>query len=510
MAYEAEQAATKNQIALAKKARELMAAKQAAAIVPAPVFSKSGPAPKTAPKKLPALPSVSPPPDKPSGFQTVLSPTDPAAIGGAATAKPTAPPAPSIPPSPVTTPSAQAVKAPAPVPTPEQDLMAQRNAVLSSMVISPEEQQLKKQIEELQSRQATLGASEAMGLQNVAGQPIAMPFISGQQSALQGQTAAIQQSLASQAQPLMAQLAAAQAARQAATERAQLQLGYTQGDIDTQRAAVSAEKAAKDKAAEPVTLSSGSQLIDRTTGRVIAAAPKEETYSGTVGEYKFYAEQEQKAGRSPMTFDAYQTMDANRKVKIAAAGVLPADNPLVKTVLDNPELFNQLTATEKARIAPALNAMGYTSFGKPYSDTAIKEITQTESAVDMLDDLKTKIMANLQYIGPIYGLQALNPYSKARQVQADIDRVKQVVGKTLEGGVLRKEDEEKYKKILATMTDTPETAISKVDNLISQLKSNLQTYKNAQALAGRGSKVQTLGDGSQWQQNSDGSFTRLK
>jgi hypothetical protein len=45
-------------------------------------------------------------------------------------------------------------------------------------------------------------------------------------------------------------------------------------------------------------------------------------------------------------------------------------------------------------------------------------------------------------------MQTVNPWSGSRKVQAEIDRVRQLVGKALEGGVLRKEDEEKYKKIL--------------------------------------------------------------
>ena len=35
--------------------------------------------------------------------------------------------------------------------------------------------------------------------------------------------------------------------------------------------------------------------------------------SGVIGEYNFYVEQEQNAGRTPLGFDAYQTQDANRK-----------------------------------------------------------------------------------------------------------------------------------------------------------------------------------------------------
>lgn len=160
-------------------------------------------------------------------------------------------------------------------------------------------------------------------------------------------------------------------------------------------------------------------------------------------------------------------------------------SPLAQSVIQNPELFNQLTATEKGRIAPELTSLGFTAFGKPLSDTALKDITQSETALEGLKELKTKVVDNEQYIGPISGLQAYNPWSKARQVQADINRVKQRVGKALEGGVLRKEDEEKYKKILATVFDTPETAIYKINQLISDVVREIETYKRNQALSGR-------------------------
>jgi hypothetical protein len=53
--------------------------------------------------------------------------------------------------------------------------------------------------------------------------------------------------------------------------------------------------------------------------------------------------------------------------------------------------------------------------------------------------------------------------SKARQ--ALIDKAKQIIGKSLEGGVLRKEDEIKYTKILPTIGDPPEVALAKVEGL---------------------------------------------
>ena len=66
--------------------------------------------------------------------------------------------------------------------------------------------------------------------------------------------------------------------------------------------------------------------------------------------------------------------------------------------------------------------------------------------------------------------------SDAKQRQGTIDRVKQVIGKALEGGVLRKEDEYKYAKILPTIGDPPEVAKSKLAELRKALTQRRQTF----------------------------------
>lgn len=159
-----------------------------------------------------------------------------------------------------------------------------------------------------------------------------------------------------------------------------------------------------------------------------------------------------------------------------------------KAVMANPLLINNYTPTRKGQIIDELTNAGVDTSNfstKPLSDTAIKEAEQYRSALASLDVLETKVKDNLQFVGPITGFAALNPWSEARKDQADIDRVRQTVGKALEGGVLRKEDEEKYKKILATLTDTPETALYKISALKDTLNRDLESYLNAQSASGR-------------------------
>lgn len=162
-----------------------------------------------------------------------------------------------------------------------------------------------------------------------------------------------------------------------------------------------------------------------------------------------------------------------------------ADDPFLKTIMENPGILDTITPSARAKYLPLLAKMGFEGFGRPMSDAAVGKVSESKSAVASLRDLRDVLQKNEQFIGPVAGLSAVNPYSKARQAQSDIDRVRQRVGKALEGGVLRKEDEVKYKKILATLTDVPETAIYKVDQLIQDIERDISIFEQEQKKSGR-------------------------
>lgn len=71
------------------------------------------------------------------------------------------------------------------------------------------------------------------------------------------------------------------------------------------------------------TIEIGGNLIDSQTGEIIYEGPAEapKFAAGSIGEYQFYAQQEKDAGRTPISFNEYQNLDANRKAAIARAGV---------------------------------------------------------------------------------------------------------------------------------------------------------------------------------------------
>jgi hypothetical protein len=169
----------------------------------------------------------------------------------------------------------------------------------------------------------------------------------------------------------------------------------------------------------------------------------------------------------------------------ASKGILSSNT---QAVIENPLLYKDFTPTQKQVVIAELQAAGYdtTRLGdKPLSSGDVLKINEFNSAISDIKYLKDVIEKNTDKLGPITGLEVLNPWSEKKKIQADIDRIKQTVGKSLEGGVLRKEDEEKYKKILAQMTDTPATAAYKVDSLLSALQRNLEDYVSLQTSAGR-------------------------
>jgi hypothetical protein len=84
---------------------------------------------------------------------------------------------------------------------------------------------------------------------------------------------------------------------------------------------------------------------------------------------------------------------------------------------------------------------------------------------DMETEASTGTAASIGAVMPTFVTEWTGVGEVAKQRQAVIDRVKQVIGKALEGGVLRKEDESKYARILPTIKDDPRVAKTKLEGL---------------------------------------------
>jgi hypothetical protein len=114
-------------------------------------------------------------------------------------------------------------------------------------------------------------------------------------------------------------------------------------------------------------------------------------------------------------------------------------------------------------------------------DTSKDELAAVRAAISPSDStgIVARIGATIPFVTQISGWG-----SDAKKRQAVIDRVKQVIGKTLEGGVLRKEDEAKYEKILPNIGDAPDVATAKLNGLDSAIDKRKQRRLDALADAG--------------------------
>lgn len=100
----------------------------------------------------------------------------------------------------------------------------------------------------------------------------------------------------------------------------------------------------------------------------------------------------------------------------------------------------------------------------------IDKFNEGNQIPSMLSDVQNVINQNADEFGPVKGrLGALNPYNeKAQTIESSMRTSAQAFGKYMEGGMLRAEDEVKYRKMFPSQEDTPEVAKNKLD-LVNRL-----------------------------------------
>lgn len=146
-----------------------------------------------------------------------------------------------------------------------------------------------------------------------------------------------------------------------------------------------------------------------------------------------------------------------------------------------------------ATLSKLYEMFGQTPEPKALNSTSAQTVSDIESGLANIQALGTEYsQSNVN--NPIIGkIRSLNPFdTSAQTLQADTARVKQVIGKALEGGVLRKEDEIKYAKILPTISDTEETAQYKINAITEDLRRKLALYKNNLGVGGGGTDIADL------------------
>jgi len=118
--------------------------------------------------------------------------------------------------------------------------------------------------------------------------------------------------------------------------------------------------------------------------------------------------------------------------------------------------------------------------GRPLTTTFTKEFSEIDEGLSLLNDFEQRIQSGdfdsflgSDARGPIEGrLGSLNPWSATKRFMTSSKVIKQIIGKALEGGVLRKEDEQKYQHIIPNETDSNPVLNEKFDNLRKILKSS--------------------------------------
>lgn len=139
------------------------------------------------------------------------------------------------------------------------------------------------------------------------------------------------------------------------------------------------------------------------------------------------------------------------------------------------DLQRQLLRAQIQQQQVAMMASMNSSGGEQLPSSQIVMLSDANFLPTMLDDLEASINENEGLFGAISGRV---PFSTSRdKINAQLKMVSQLVGKFMEGGVLRKEDEEKYAKMLPQLTDlNTNVSLSKLKSVRDMLSMKYNGY----------------------------------
>lgn len=126
---------------------------------------------------------------------------------------------------------------------------------------------------------------------------------------------------------------------------------------------------------------------------------------------------------------------------------------------------------------------------RPLQVSSVKDLADVAEALTLANQLDFKtgdtgILPSLGGAVPDFVTNLTGFGVEAKSRQGVINLVKQIIGKGLEGGVLRKEDESKYDKILPTLRQHPDVVTAKIANLKNTLQNKREVLLDALADAG--------------------------
>ena len=155
----------------------------------------------------------------------------------------------------------------------------------------------------------------------------------------------------------------------------------------------------------------------------------------------------------------------------------------------DPASGKQITVPKGAKLLPADSKKD----GRILPANSVLALNEGKAVARILPEVEDAIKQNESMFGPIGGrVSSANPYDeKSQTVDARMRTASQAFGRFMEGGVLRKEDEDKYRKMFPQLSDIPQVAKNKLSIVRRQLA---QKYEDdRKALGGSGYDIGGFG-----------------
>lgn len=201
------------------------------------------------------------------------------------------------------------------------------------------------------------------------------------------------------------------------------------------------------------------------------------------------ADDEHSAKVSQRNFELGGGISNDKYVDLKTKGVLVEPKAGIPTVqvrtAEGVKTFGVIQEPKEAKA-------GFSPDGKQMSETATMRVSAGRDAFDSMSTVRNSMKEYKSIMGPVEGrFRAMNPYDvDAQNFNSAMRIASQNVGKFMEDGVLRKEDEEKYKEMLPNISDKEEVAEFKLQQVSEMLQK--KHNQNVQALKDQGYSIKGL------------------
>lgn len=177
------------------------------------------------------------------------------------------------------------------------------------------------------------------------------------------------------------------------------------------------------------------------------------------------------ANKKNVEFDnKAKILSTGRKLPTLAEGQSIADADISNLPIDREYLTAKVESDPMARAIKGLqykkeqDEAAQRGKGFKLPPDKVLSVQQGAQIPKQLDNIEVTLKNNEAIFGPAMGrVGGANAYdTQAQTVDAQLRSASQSFGRLMEGGVLRKEDEEKYRKMFPQLSDTPEVAKNKL------------------------------------------------